>query len=64
MGEHASSQARNDNDDNCPLIANESQANLDNDNLGDACDDDLDGDGFNNEIDNCPTNSNDQQEYW
>ena len=33
-------------DDNCRLIANDDQENLDNDGLGDACDDDKDGDGY------------------
>jgi subtilisin family serine protease len=33
--------------DNCPALANPTQANLDGDALGDACDPDQDGDGFN-----------------
>ena len=33
-------------DDNCPLVANPSQANLDGDAQGDLCDQDQDGDGF------------------
>ena len=33
-------------DDNCPMTANGAQANLDDDALGDHCDDDQDGDGF------------------
>jgi len=32
--------------DNCPLIPNTDQANLDGDALGDLCDDDIDGDGY------------------
>ncbi len=32
--------------DNCPQDPNPAQANLDNDAFGDACDDDIDGDGF------------------
>lgn len=35
-----------DGNDNCPEVANNDQADLDNDELGDACDDDKDGDGF------------------
>ena len=34
-------------DDNCPLVANPMQENQDADALGDACDPDQDGDGFN-----------------
>ena len=34
--------------DNCPSVANAEQADLDADGLGDACDDDIDGDGFSN----------------
>jgi hypothetical protein len=34
--------------DNCPGVANDDQANLDEDSLGDACDDDIDGDGVSN----------------
>ena len=35
--------------DNCPGVANDDQANLDEDSLGDACDDDIDGDGVSND---------------
>lgn len=38
----------NHDDDNCPLIANVGQADLDADALGDVCDDDIDGDGLTN----------------
>ena len=34
-----------DDADNCPLIANSDQANLDGDSVGDACDTDDDDDG-------------------
>lgn len=34
--------------DNCPLVSNASQADLDGDGLGDACDNDRDGDGLTN----------------
>lgn len=35
-----------DYNDNCPAVANLSQANLDGDTFGDACDSDVDGDGI------------------
>jgi len=41
--------------DNCPYIDNVSQANLDGDAYGDACDTDLDGDTLANAGDNCPS---------
>ncbi len=36
--------------DNCPYISNLEQTNMDNDDFGDACDFDIDGDGVNNSI--------------
>jgi len=41
--------------DNCPLIANADQADMDQDVVGDACDPDIDGDGVSNEQDAFPT---------
>ncbi|MBL0039494.1 MAG: thrombospondin type 3 repeat-containing protein [Xanthomonadales bacterium] len=40
--------------DNCPAAANNDQADMDNDGVGDACDPDVDGDGDLNNADNCP----------
>jgi len=47
--------------DNCPETANADQADLDNDGIGDVCDDDLDGDGILNNGDNCPEIANSDQ---
>ncbi len=44
-----------DTDDNCQFVANTDQANIDGDDFGDVCDDDMDGDGVNNEDDAFPT---------
>ena len=40
--------------DNCPHVFNADQQDIDNDNIGDECDDDIDGDGISNKEDNCP----------
>ena len=40
--------------DNCSLVFNPCQENVDGDALGDACNSDIDGDGLQNASDNCP----------
>ncbi len=44
-----------DSIDNCPEYQNPGQEDIDNDGLGDICDDDKDGDGEPNHIDGCPS---------
>ena len=56
-----------DPDDNCVLIANPDQANVDDDSDGDACDEkdnrDTDGDGLQNWEDECPDEAEDVDGY-
>jgi uncharacterized protein YfaP (DUF2135 family) len=47
--------------DNCPAIANKTQADLDQDGRGDSCDDDDDGDGIADKVDNCSKVANPDQ---
>jgi hypothetical protein len=47
--------------DNCPRIHNEEQQDTDGDALGDACDDNDDGDARDDANDNCPLIANDDQ---
>jgi len=47
--------------DNCPFVYNPDQADLNGDLEGDACDSDIDGDTWANEVDNCPRVPNQDQ---
>jgi len=48
-------------DDNCPFIPNNDQGDIDNDGIGNECDDDKDGDTIANADDNCPDDPNQNQ---
>lgn len=50
-----------DAEDNCTLVYNTEQEDMDADGIGDVCDDDIDGDGILNENDNCPYTANADQ---
>jgi Thrombospondin type 3 repeat len=50
-----------DGTDNCPTVANVDQRDIDDDGIGDVCDDDLDGDGTANAVDTCPSEQNADQ---
>jgi syndecan 4 len=44
--------------DNCPDVPNNGQSDMDNDGVGDLCDEDNDNDGITDEDDNCKFVSN------
>ena len=52
-GPDADGDGVGDSVDNCPLVANPNQDDIDGDGLGNACDTDHDNDGINNDTDNC-----------
>ena len=50
-------------DDNCPDAPNPQQSDTDADEIGDACDDDIDGDGVSNDGDAFPNDNNETADY-
>lgn len=50
-----------DEDDNCPVIANQDQADTDDDGVGNACEPDTDGDTIADDVDNCFATPNTDQ---
>jgi cyclophilin family peptidyl-prolyl cis-trans isomerase len=50
-------------DDNCPHVSNPQQNDTDMDSIGDVCDDDIDGDGVDNDNDAFPNDSNETADY-
>lgn len=50
-----------DDVDNCPLVMNKDQSDIDGDGQGDVCDSDIDNDNVSNDIDNCPAIVNTEQ---
>ena len=45
-----------DDVDNCRLVPNPNQLHTDGNGRGDACENDFDGDGISDLVDNCPNN--------
>ena len=52
--EDADKDGKGDACDNCPLTFNPGQEDMDSDGIGDVCDDDMDGDGCKNNVDQHP----------
>lgn len=59
QGEDTDGDGIPNEDDNCPDTPNEAQEDLDEDGVGDECDDDIDGDGVGNTEDDCPREAGD-----